>query len=95
MLTIKIKDKGLEERITEHAQRFGKSTQDYVNELLTLVLPAPQDVLSFQRLNAEDDGYVLNAEIESDNTVDEAAPFSAVTDTETYTKNLRQKAWRK
>ena len=95
MLTVKIKDKRLEARITEHAQRFGKSTQDYVNELLALVLPETQDALSFKRLSAEDDGYVLNFDVESENMVDEVTPFSKVTDTETYTKNLRQKAWRK
>lgn len=94
MLTVKIKDKRLQERITERAQRFGKNTQDYVNELLALVLPETQDALSFKRLNAEDDGYVINFEVDDD-AIQDATPFAAVTETETYTKSLRQKAWRK
>ena len=95
MLTVKIKDKRLEERITERAQRFGKNTQDYVNELLALVLPETQDGLSFKRLNAEDDGYVINFEVESDDAIQDATPFAEVMDTESYTKELRQKSWRK
>ncbi|WP_257666559.1 hypothetical protein [Parapedobacter tibetensis] len=95
MLTVKIKDKRLEERITERAQRFGKNTQDYVNELLAIVLPDAQDVLSFKRLKAEDYGYVMNFEAESNEAVEDTTPFSEVTDTESYTKDLRKKAWRK
>jgi len=94
MLTVKIKDKRLEERITERAQRFGKNTQDYVNELLALVLPETQDALAVKRLKAEDDGYVMNFEVENDNTIEDATPFAEVMDTESYTKELRRKAWR-
>lgn len=88
-------DKRLEERITERAQRFGKNTQDYVNELLALVLPDTQGALSFKRLKAEDHGYVINFKSEGNETVEEATPFAEVTDTENYTKELRRKAWRK
>ena len=95
MLTVKIKDKRLEERITERAQRFGKNTQDYVNELLALVLPDTQANLSFKRLNAEEHGYVLNFGEDGIDLNKDAAPFAEITDTETYTKELRRKAWRK
>jgi len=89
MLTVKIKDKRLQERITERAQRFGKNTQDYVNELLALVLPETQDALAVKRLKAEDDGYVMNFEVENDNAIEDATPFAEVIDTESYTKELR------
>ena len=95
MLTVKIKDKRLQERITEGAQRFGKNTQDYVNELLALVLPETQDALPGKRLKAEDDGYVMNFEVENDDAIEDATPFAEVIDTESYTKELRRKAWRK
>jgi len=95
MLTVKIKDKRLQERITERAKRFGKSTQEYVNELLTLVLPDADDSLSFKRLNAEDYGYVLNFEAGDNNMAEDATPFAEVTDSETFTEELRRKAWRK
>lgn len=91
MLTVKIKDKRLEERITERAQRFGKNTQDYVNELLALVLPDTQDALSFKRLKAEDYGYVMNFEAENNDALEEVTPFAEVIDTESYTKDLRKK----
>lgn len=94
MLTVKIKDKRLQERITERAQRFGKNTQDYVNELLALVLPETQDALSFKQLKAEDNGYVMNFEVENDNAIEDATPFAEVMNTESYTKELRRKAWR-
>ncbi len=95
MLTVKIKDKRLEKRITERALHVGKSTQDYVNELLAIVLPDIQDSPAFKQLPAEEHGYVLNFESEGDKTIEEATPFSHVVDSESYTTELRRKAWRK
>lgn len=94
MLTIKIKDKNLEKRITEKAHSFGKSTQEFVNELLINALPESKDDISFQPLSPVDHGYIINQIVE-DVSTESSNIFSEVSNVADYVDALRKNAWRK
>lgn len=94
MLTIKINDRDLERRITEKAHSFGKSTQEFVNEILNNALPESQDEISYQRLSPTNHGYILNSVIE-DVSTESSNLFSEVSDVADYVDALRKNTWRK
>lgn len=96
MLTIKIKDRDLEKRITEKAHSFGKSTQEFVNELLSNALPESKDDVPYQRLSPNDHGYIIDQAIDVENlSFENSMPFSEVNDVSGYIEDLRKNAWRK
>ncbi|WP_028296643.1 hypothetical protein [Olivibacter sitiensis] len=97
MLTVRINDSGLERRIVEKARTIGKSTQEFVHDVLDDALTEDSDTgLIFEKLDIKNNGYTMVFSKAEDSVLaEDAEPYSYVTDSATYTEQLRKKAWRK
>lgn len=97
MLTVKINDSSLERRIAEKARVIGKSTQEFVHELLNNALDNDDTELVFEKRNAKSNGYTIALTDDAASFVfhEDVEPYAYVKDSASYTEELRKKAWRK
>ncbi len=99
MLTIQIEDSGLEERLLKRAEAVGTSVQQLVRDLVVGQLGNP-DELGFEiprldvRAHARSYAPELSAEErEALEKNPDVKPFSHVTDTVAFARQLRKNAW--
>jgi hypothetical protein len=97
MLTLEINDARLEQKILEKARAIGKSVQELVRDIVAEKMQADEtpETLPFDIPKLDYRQYVRIYEPDIETTDDDSTvqPFSHVTDTVEYARQLRKDAW--
>jgi hypothetical protein len=100
MLTIQIDDAQLEQRIVEAAKAIGQTAQEFLRDLAMretkTITKLPFEI---PRLNVRAHSHIYAPELTEEELLftddPSVKPFSHVTDTITFSRQLRTKSWRK
>ncbi|MBB3842410.1 putative nucleotidyltransferase [Runella defluvii] len=101
MLTIEIEDAQLEQRIAKKAKAIGKSVQEFIKELVAENV-TESDELGFEipRLDVRQHARIYKPELTEEEEIElaknpDVRPFSHVTDTVEFARQLRQNTWKR
>ena len=96
MLTLEISNQLLEQRLLEKARNLGKTAQQIVEEMLADSLLKNKEIITkYPYLDPEHHKSILRFEIEESEITNDKPLFDHVTDTQTFAKELRKKAWQR
>ena len=95
-VVLNIKNKELEQKLLEEANKKGRKITHIILEVLeNNFLPQKGRKLHFNRLNPLEHMSKIDYQVDKNEDFSDVFPFADVEDSAVYVKKIRQNAWRK
>lgn len=95
-VVLNIKNKELEQRLLEEADKKGRKITNIILEVLeNNFLPKKEHKSHYKRLNPLEHISKIDYQVDESENFSDVFPFADVEDSAAYVKKIRQNAWRK